>query len=140
VGVPVVQHIVGDDLSEQLLTLGRAGLLRAGDEFIHCIGINDAGWRLIKESGGHVSICAPIDMAMGHGLPMIQEALDHGLRPSLSSDHGVTIAQDAFTVMRSTFTYQRMQILQRARKGEQNLPALVTCRDVLEMATIEGAR
>jgi len=102
VGVPVVQHLVGNDLSPQLMELGRAGLLRPGDEYIHCLGINDAAWRLIKDSGGQVSICAPIDMAMGHGLPAIQEALDHGLRPSLSSDHGVAIAQDFFTVMRST--------------------------------------
>ena len=140
VGVPVVQHLVGNDLSTPLIELGRAGLLRPGDEYIHCLGIDDAAWRLIKDSGGHVSICAPIDMAMGHGMPAIQEALDHGLRPSLSSDHGVTIAQDFFTVMRSTFTLQRLLILQRARKGEQNLPPLLSCRDVLEFATIEGAR
>jgi cytosine/adenosine deaminase-related metal-dependent hydrolase len=31
-------------------------------------------------------------------------------------------------------------LLQRARAGEQNLPPLLTCRDVLEFATIEGAR
>jgi cytosine/adenosine deaminase-related metal-dependent hydrolase len=140
VGVPAVLHIVGNDLSEQFMEIGRAGLLRPGDEYIHCIGINDAAWRMIKDTGGRVSICAAIDMAMGHGLPMIQEALDHGLRLSLSSDHGVTIAQDAFTIMRSTFTFQRMQILQRAHNGAQNLPPLLTCRDVLEFATIEGAR
>jgi cytosine/adenosine deaminase-related metal-dependent hydrolase len=33
-----------------------------------------------------------------------------------------------------------MQTLQRARRGEQNLPRLLTCRDVLEFATNEGAR
>src|ERR1700704_2797814 len=140
VDVPVVQHLVGNDLSPQLLDLGRAGLLRPGDEYIHCLGINDAAWRLIKNTGGHVSICAPIDMAMGHGLPAIQEALDHGFRPSLSSDHGVAIAQDFFSVMRSTYTLQRLLVLQRARKGEQNLPPLLTCRDMLEFATIAGAR
>jgi cytosine/adenosine deaminase-related metal-dependent hydrolase len=140
VGVPVVQHLVGNDLSGAVLELGRAGLLREGDEYIHCLGINDAAWRLIKESGGNVSICAPIDMAMGHGMPAIQAALDHGFRPSLSSDHGVTIAQDFFTVMRSTFTLQRLLVLQRARKGEPNLPPLLSCRDMLELATIAGAR
>jgi 5-methylthioadenosine/S-adenosylhomocysteine deaminase len=140
VGVPVVQHLVGNDLSPQVLELAQAGLLRPGDEYIHCLGINDAAWRLIKDTGGHVSICAPIDMAMGHGLPAIQEALDHGFRPSLSSDHGVAIAQDFFSVMRSTYTLQRLLILQRARKGESNLPPLLTCRDMLEFATIEGAR
>jgi len=140
VGVPVVQHLVGNDLSAPLAELARAGLLRPGDEYIHCLGLNDAAWRLIKDSGGHISICAPIDMAMGHGMPAIQEALDHGIRPSLSSDHGVTLAQDFFTIMRATFTLQRLLILQRARRGEQNLPPLLTCRDVLEFATIEGAR
>jgi 5-methylthioadenosine/S-adenosylhomocysteine deaminase len=140
VGVPVVQHLVGNDLSPQVLDLARAGLLRPGDEYIHCLGINDAAWRSIKDTGGHVSICAPIDMAMGHGLPAIQEALDHGFRPSLSSDHGVAIAQDFFSVMRSTYTLQRLLVLQRARKGEPNLPPLLTCRDMLEFATIAGAR
>jgi cytosine/adenosine deaminase-related metal-dependent hydrolase len=140
VGVPVVQHLVGNDLSPQLVALAQAGLLRPGDEYIHCLGINDAAWRLIKDTGGQVSICAPIDMAMGHGLPAIQEALDHGFRPSLSSDHGVAIAQDFFSVMRSTYTLQRLLILQRARKGEQNLPPLLSCRDLLEFGTVAGAR
>jgi 5-methylthioadenosine/S-adenosylhomocysteine deaminase len=140
VGVQAVLHLVGKDLSGLLLELGRAGLLRPGDEYIHCLGLNDAAWRLIKDTGGRVSLCTQIDMAMGHGTPTIQDALDHGLRPSLSSDHGVEIAQDFFTIMRSTFTFQRNQLFQRARNGETNLPPLLTCRDLLEFATIEGAR
>jgi 5-methylthioadenosine/S-adenosylhomocysteine deaminase len=140
VGVQAVLHLVGKDLSGPLLELGRAGLLRPGDEYIHCLGLNDAAWRLIKDTGGRVSLCTQIDMAMGHGTPTIQDALDHGIRPSLSSDHGVEIAQDFFTVMRSTFTFQRNQLFQRARNGEQNLPPLLSCRELLEFATIEGAR
>jgi cytosine/adenosine deaminase-related metal-dependent hydrolase len=140
VGVQAVQHIVGKDLSEPVLALGRAGLLRPGDEFIHCLTINDEAWRLIKDSGGQVSICAPIDMTMGHGIPAIQTALDHGFRPSLSSDHPCAIGTDFFTVMRTTSTLQRMQVLTRKRNGEQNLPALLSCRDMLEFATISGAR
>jgi 5-methylthioadenosine/S-adenosylhomocysteine deaminase len=140
VGVPAVLHLVGKDLSGPLLELGRAGLLRPGDEYIHCLGLNDAAWRLIKDTGGRVSLCTQIDMAMGHGTPTIQDALDRAIRPSLSSDHGVEIAQDFFTIMRSTFTFQRNQLFQRARNGEQNLPPLLSCRDLLEFATIEGAR
>ena len=67
-------------------------------------------WRLIKDTGGQVSLAVPIEMAMGHGMPPIQEALDHGVRPSLSSDVDVTMAQDAFTLMRSTFTLQRLNV------------------------------
>jgi cytosine/adenosine deaminase-related metal-dependent hydrolase len=139
-GVQAVLHLVGRDLSEPLLELGRSGLLRPGDEYIHCLGLNDAAWRLIRDTGGRVSLCTQIDMAMGHGTPTIQQALDHGLRPSLSSDHGVEIAQDMFTAMRSTFTFQRNQLFARGRNGEQNLPPLLSCRDLLEFATIEGAR
>jgi 5-methylthioadenosine/S-adenosylhomocysteine deaminase len=140
VDVPAVQHLVGKNLGPTLVAIGRAGLLRPGDEYIHCLGINDEAWRLMKDTGGHVSICALIDMAMGHGVPTFQTALDNGFRPSLSSDHGTAIAQDMFTVMRTTYALQRMQILQRKRDGEQNLPPLLNCRDMLEFATIEGAR
>jgi 5-methylthioadenosine/S-adenosylhomocysteine deaminase len=140
VGVSTVSHGVNNNTEPRLFELARAGLLRPGDEYIHCTHLSDAAWRLLKDSGGRVLIAAPIEMAMGHGMPPIQEALDHGIRPSLSSDVDATMAQDAFTLMRSTFTLQRLLLLQRARKGEQNLPALLSCRDVLEFATIEGAR
>jgi cytosine/adenosine deaminase-related metal-dependent hydrolase len=137
-GVPAVLHIRLN--SEALLALGRAGLLRVDDLFIHCTHLNDDAWRLIKDTGGRISLSPPLEMAMGHGMPAIQEALDHDVRPSLSSDHAATVAQDFFGVMRTTFNLQRLFILQRAQKGEQGLPALLTCREVIEFATIEGAR
>jgi cytosine/adenosine deaminase-related metal-dependent hydrolase len=140
VSVPTVSHGVNNTTERTLFELGRMGLLRPGDEYIHCTHLSDAAWGLIKESGGHVSLSPPIEMAMGHGMPGIQDALDHGIRPSLSSDVDVTMAQDPFTVMRSAFTLQRLNLLQRARNGAQNLPPLLTCREVLEFATIEGAR
>lgn len=43
-------------------------------------------------------------------------------------------------VMRSTFTLQRALVNERILAGEQKVPPLVTCREVLEMATIQGAR
>jgi 5-methylthioadenosine/S-adenosylhomocysteine deaminase len=138
VGVPAVLHI--NNLSAQILELGRAGLLRPGDEYIHCTHLNDDAWRLIRDTGGHISLSTQIEMVMGQGLPAIQQALDHGVRPSLSSDHGATMAQDFFTVMRATFMLQHLQLFQRAFNGEQNLPPRLSPRDLLEFATIEGAR
>ena len=144
VGVPAVAHVrnvlPGRNDAERLAELGRAGLLRPGDEYVHCLHLTDAAWRLIKDSDGRVSLSTAIEMTMGHGTPAVQDALDHGVRPSLSSDHGVTLGQDLFTAMRATFTLQRLMVLQRGRNGEQNLPPLLTCRDVLAFATIEGAR
>ena len=125
---------------EPLLALGRAGLIQPRDEFIHCTHLNDAAWRLIKESGGFTSHSPHVEMAMAHGMPAIQDALDHGLRPSLSSDHAATVGQDMFGMMRTTFYVQRLFVLQRRRNGEQSTPPLLTCRDVLEFATLAGAR
>ena len=137
-GVPAVMHIRND--SAALTALGRANVLREGDEFIHCTGLNEEAWRLIRDMGGHISLSPEIEMAMGHGTPVVQEALDRGVRPSLSSDHGDAVAQDMFTLMRTLFTLQRMQVFARARNGEQSLPPLLACRDVLQFATSDGAR
>ena len=140
VGVRTVSHGVNSRTEAALRALADARLLRPGDEYIHCTQLSDASWRLIKDNGGFVSLATPIEMVMGHGMPGIERALVNGLRPSLSSDVDVTMAQDPFTIMRTTFALQRLLILQRADKREQDLPPLVTCRDILEFATIDGAR
>ena len=133
-------HALSASIRRRLLALGRAGLLREGDEFIHCTHLNDEAWQMIKDTGGRISLCPPLEMAMGHGMPAIQDALDHGIRPSLSSDHGTTVAQDMFTVMRAAFNVQRLRSCSATRRSEPNLPPLLTCREVLEFATIAGAR
>lgn len=137
-GLRAILHL--RNASDQLAELDRAGLLREGDQYIHCTGLTDAAWRLIRDSGGRISLCPQIEMTMGHGRPAIQQALDHGMRPSLSSDHGVAVAQDMFFIMRTAFAFQRMGVFARARAGAPGLPALLTCRDMLEFATLEGAR
>jgi 5-methylthioadenosine/S-adenosylhomocysteine deaminase len=139
-GVHTVCHGIADRNEPNLMALGRAGLLMPGDEYIHCTHLSDEAWALIRDTGGHVSLSIPIEMTMGHGMPGILDALEHGVRPSLSSDVDVTMAQDSFTQMRAALTLQRLLVLQRARNGEQNPPPLLTCREVLEFATIEGAR
>jgi cytosine/adenosine deaminase-related metal-dependent hydrolase len=108
--------------------------------FIHCNGLTETDWQLIKSSGANVSIACPIEMEMGHGVPPIQEALDHGIRPSLSTDVETEMPGDFFTQMRAVFTLQRMLLLARQRASEQNLPKLLTAREVVEFVTVEGAK
>jgi 5-methylthioadenosine/S-adenosylhomocysteine deaminase len=137
-GVPAVMHFRVNP--EPGLALARTGVLREGDLFIHCTHLNDAAWQMIRDIGGRISMAPPLEMAMAHGMPAVQDALDRGVRPSLSSDHGTTVAQDMFSLMRTTFNLQRLRILQRRRANEPNLPPLLTCRDVLDFATLQGAR
>src|SRR5437899_6752067 len=138
VGAPIVNHIVGN--AAALEQLGAAKMMGPDNEYIHCVRLSEAAWKLIADTGGKVSIATAIEMQMRHGMPPIQMALDNGIRPSLSVDVETNMSADMFTVMRSTFTLHRTLINERALSGEQNLPRLLTCRDVLEMATIEGAR
>lgn len=117
-----------------------ASVLGPDVTYIHCTTFTAEAWRRVAGSGGHVSIAAPIEMEMGHGIPPIQEALDHGIRPSLSVDVETQMPSDFFTQMRTVFTLQRMQALARQRAGEANAPRLLTVRDVVEFGTVAGAR
>ena len=135
VGAPITIHLTGANSLANV-----RDVLGADVTYIHCNGLLDSDWRMIASSGGKVSIACPIEMEMGHGIPPIQEALDHGIRPSLSTDVETQMPADLFTQMRSVFTLQRMLALARQRAGEPNPPKLLTARDVVNFATIEGAR
>ena len=136
VGASVVAHFITGDLEP----MQKAGLLGTDCEYIHCTQINEATWKQIADSGGHVSVAPAIEMQMRHGMPPFQNALDHGIRPSLSVDVECNMTADMFSIMRATFTLQRALVNQRVLAGEKNVPRGLTCRDVLEMATVEGAR
>jgi 5-methylthioadenosine/S-adenosylhomocysteine deaminase len=135
VGAFITTHVNG---SGQLLPLAKA--MGPDVTCIHCTNLTEPEWQLVAKTGAHVSIACPIEMEMGHGIPPIQQAIDHGIRPSLSVDVETEMPGDFFTQMRSVFTLQRMLLLARQRAGEQKLPPLLTTREVVEFATIEGAK
>jgi 5-methylthioadenosine/S-adenosylhomocysteine deaminase len=107
--------------------------------YIHCTGLPREAWETIAASGGHVSIAGPIEMQMNHGVPPLQQALDHGIRPSLSVDVETQQPSDLFTQMRGAFALQRMLALEQQRAGDADAPALLSVRDVVEFATLRGA-
>jgi cytosine/adenosine deaminase-related metal-dependent hydrolase len=140
-GLFIVTHLVGS-IGQQTLVeqIAAEGLLGPDLEFIHASAISEASWQAIADHGVTLSMAVPIEMTMRHGMPPIQQALDHGVQPSLSVDVECTMTADFFTQMRSLFTLQRALINERALSGEPNLPELLTCRDVIRIATVEGAR
>jgi 5-methylthioadenosine/S-adenosylhomocysteine deaminase len=124
----------------KLGAMGRAGLLGPDTTYIHCCTLSDEELQMIADTGGTVSLACPVEMQMGHGMPPIQRCLDRGLRPSLSVDVETTMSGDLFAQMRSVLTLQRSLVNERRLQGEDNLPDVLTSRDVIEFATIEGAR
>jgi 5-methylthioadenosine/S-adenosylhomocysteine deaminase len=124
----------------KLAAMGRAGLLGSDTTYIHCCTLSDEELQMIADTGGTVSLACPIEMQMGHGMPPIQRCLDRGMRPSLSVDVETTMCGDLFAQMRSVLTLQRALVNQQRLQGQENLPDMLTSRDVLEFATMQGAR
>ena len=100
-------------------------------------------WEVCRDRGAHVSIANLIEMQMRHGMPPFQEALNHGILPSLSPDVDTNMTTDPFSLMRGAFCLQRALAndlaFPESNPGGLPMPQLVTSRQVIEMATIAGA-
>ncbi|MDQ0314433.1 amidohydrolase family protein [Amorphus orientalis] len=139
-GLPIALHVVGTfGMADTFDELARSGQFGADNIFIHMTGMSEMAWQAAADAGAHVSLSVPIEMQMRHGTPPIQTALDLGMQPSLSSDVECTMTADPFTQMRSAMTLQRMFANEKALAGE-DYPTLLTPRDVIRFATLEGAR
>ncbi|MBF8188007.1 amidohydrolase family protein [Nonomuraea sp. K274] len=140
-----------DDLARG--TGGAGNDLGVGQDnlFFHMTGVSDLAWERFRDAGVQVSVAFPIEMAMRHGTPPILKMQELGMEPSLSSDVETTMAADSFTLMRSAMTMQRMLVNQMILeqgdftppnewpKPAEGTPALLTVRDVLRYATVNGA-
>ncbi|MBL8089251.1 MAG: amidohydrolase family protein [Anaerolineales bacterium] len=124
----------------KLAEMGKAGLLKDDTTYIHCTTLSDDEIKMIVDTGGTVSLASPVEMNMGHGMPPIQRFLDRGLKPSLSIDVETNMPNDMFTQMRSVHSLQKTMIFDKQLAGKRGLPSFLNSRDVIEFATIEGAR
>jgi cytosine/adenosine deaminase-related metal-dependent hydrolase len=158
-GLQVAAHILspfGIRPIMDLLAQGKGGVngdigLGPDNLFIHMTGMSDMSWQAVKDAGAHVSLAVPIEMNMRHGMPPILKTLSLGIQPSLSSDVEVTLTADFFTQMRSTMNIQRALVNQMILEPQLGIvdwpappppgtPDLLTTRDVLRFATINGAK
>src|SRR5215470_17651182 len=142
VGARITIHVgVGEFGRNALLEKVNAlGGLKDDTTYIHCCTLNDTEWKLIKDTGGTVSIASYVETLMGHGNPPVQKAIDTGIRPSLSVDVETSVPNDFFTQMRTVFSLQKNEVWAKRLAGDKNPPKFLTVREVLEFATIEGAR
>jgi len=142
VGARITIHVgVGEFGRNALLEkLNAEKALRSDTTYIHCCTLNDTEWKLIRDTGGTISIAGYVETLMGHGNPPIQKAIDTGIRPSLSVDVETSVPNDFFQQMRTIFSLQKNEVWARRLAGDKNPPKFLTVRDVLEFATIEGAR
>lgn len=124
----------------KLAEMGRAGLMGPDTTYIHCTTLNDEEVQMIVDTGGTISLAVPVEALMGHGLVPTQRFLDRGLAPSLSVDVETNVPADMFTQMHTVMALQHALVFDRKLGGAQNVPDAVTSRQVLQWATVEGAR
>jgi cytosine/adenosine deaminase-related metal-dependent hydrolase len=142
-GMRIWSHIVEtlpNSFPKDFEQMGAEGVLRSDQVYIHFTGATAKQAKLVADTGGAVSAAVPIEMTMRHGMPVVQVCLDNGVTPSLSSDVETSMSADMFTMMRSCFLLQRATLNERSIQGEKDLPKLLTARDVIAMATVQGAR
>lgn len=140
-GLQVAAHIVGPfGMAPTFDALAAANQFGPDNLFIHVTGMSDASWLKLKQSGAAVSLAVPIEMIMRHGTPPILKALELGIQPSLSTDVECTLTADFFTQMRTAMALQRALVNQMALDGKTDVPNVLTTRDVLRFATMEGAK
>src|SRR5882757_7490703 len=128
VGARITIHVgVGEFGRNALLEKVNAlGGLKDDTTYIHCCTLNDTEWKLIKDTGGTVSIAGYVETLMGHGNPPVQKAIDLGIRPSLSVDVETSVPNDFFAQMRTAFSLQKKEVWERRHAGDANAPKFLT--------------
>ncbi|HTK23026.1 MAG TPA: amidohydrolase family protein [Gaiella sp.] len=114
------------------------GLMGPDVCYIHMTDLTDQELDWIAETGGRASIAPYVEMLMGHGPPPTGKLLSRGVRPSLSVDVVSSVPGEMFTQMRTALAYDR--ICEFTDTPDEAFAPKLGHRDVLEFATIDGAR
>jgi 5-methylthioadenosine/S-adenosylhomocysteine deaminase len=140
-GIPISVH-VGMRLHNLHYTpvkdMHDLGLMGPDITYIHCTDLTDQELDWIAETGGKASIAPYVEMLMGHGRPPVGKLLERGVRSSLSVDVVSSVPGEMFTQMRTALAYDR--ILEFTPTPDIAFAPKLTHRDVLEFATIDGAK
>ena len=121
-------HVDGISGRRPIAELLEHGLLRDTTTFVHGNGLGDDELRMLADAGSSVSVSPDVEVKMGFGWPETGRMLAAGLRPTLSIDDCPSAGGDMFSTMRTAFALQR------------GLDGGLRSRDLLEFATVDGAR
>jgi cytosine/adenosine deaminase-related metal-dependent hydrolase len=120
--------------------MNEAGALGDDLTFVHCCQCHDDEIQMMADAGVTVSLGTHCEMnSQGIGDIPIDRLLAAGIRPSLSGDTETMCSGDMFSQMRHTLGYYRSW-MGGGHSKVKNAPETLRMRDVLEFATIEGAK
>ena len=132
-GLPVSVHACGPAAAAgQILAYADEGLLGPDLQLVHLNNASATEIALAAEAGTPVSVSPWTELQIGYGQPVTGELLAAGLPVGLSVDTTMLSGNaDLFAVMKVT---------QACANGQARHEFALTARDVLRLATIDGAR
>ncbi|MGH3211496.1 MAG: amidohydrolase family protein [Trebonia sp.] len=132
-GLPVSVHACGPLASAgQIRTYADEGLLGPDLQLVHLNNASAGEIALAAQAGTPVSVSPWTELQIGYGRPVTGELLAAGLPVGLSVDTTMLSGNaDLFSVMKVT---------QACANGQARHEFALSARDVLRLATIEGAR
>ena len=146
-GINITVHVAMDRFGYtkmQLRGLKELDLLYPNTTYIHSSHLLEDEWKMVRDSGGNVSLAPQIELQMGHGWAPAQTAEKLGIPVGLSSDVATTASSDQFTQMHAIFASERGRRHQASwdedLDGNVATPDLITARQVLRWATLDGAK
>jgi 5-methylthioadenosine/S-adenosylhomocysteine deaminase len=132
-GLPVTVHASGPaSAAGQVGTYADEGLLGPDLQLVHLNNASPAELALAAAAGTPVSVSPWTELQIGYGQPVTGELLAAGLPVGLSVDTTMLCGNaDLFAVMKVTHA---------CANGQARDEFALTARDVLRLATIDGAR
>lgn len=120
--------------------IARRGLVDGSLTLIHCTSLGASDFDAISQSGARVVITPTSEMAGGLGIPPLQMLIDRSIRPGLGVDAESLGLGDAFAQMRAANSIQHASLFDLKLAGKGGIPNLLSTRDVIKYATLDGAR
>jgi cytosine/adenosine deaminase-related metal-dependent hydrolase len=132
-GLPVTVHACGPAAAAgQVATYSDAGLLGPDLQLVHMNNASATEVALAAQAGAPVSVSPWTELQIGYGQPVTGELLAAGVPVGLSVDTTMLSGNaDLFAVMKVTHA---------CVNGQARHEFALTARDVLRLATIDGAR
>lgn len=140
-GLRIYVHLGSETANRGVVAgLAQRKLLGENVTLVHCAGLDDEELDAIVSSRSSVSLAPSSEMAGGHGSPPIQKLIDRGIRPGLGVDSERVAPGDMFAQMRAAISLQHATLFNLKLAGKAGIPQLLSTRDVIRYATMDGAR
>ncbi|SDP35443.1 Amidohydrolase family protein [Actinacidiphila guanduensis] len=109
--------------------------------YVHAATLSRESYRLIADTGGHVSVATESECSAGQGYPPVWCLKHYGIPVSLSTDTSAWWSGDMFSAMRATLNATRAWEHQMSHSsGETLTHCHLRASEVVEYATLGGAR